>query len=238
MTKVAADYGVTGTALKKTCDRHHIPTPERGYWAKLEYGKRVTKEVLPPLTEPNLATIRISGSSDQHLSPSVREAKEKARDRLHKHAAAKQLMVPASESALSIVEPPCLAATRRTISKARPDSQGFAAARSKGVVPLKIAPLRIAGTVESAKPKSNPMARLPGRRHAPSVGISVETPAIFIRFWLATTPALPEPAAQAARAKAGERYEAFVTALGRRLAKGPKLRQEISEDVDRSGRPE
>ena len=28
-----------------------------------------------------------------------------------------------------------------------------------------------------------------------------------------------------------ERYDAFVAALGRRLAKGPKLRQEISEDV-------
>ena len=63
------------------------------------------------------------------------------------------------------------------------------------------------------------------------VGISVETLAVFVRFWLSTTPALPEPAAQAARAKTGERYEAFVTALGRRLAKGPQLRQEISEDV-------
>lgn len=63
------------------------------------------------------------------------------------------------------------------------------------------------------------------------VGIAVETLAVFIRFWLATTPALPEPAAQAARAKAGERYDSFVTALGRRLAKGPKLRQEILEDV-------
>lgn len=64
------------------------------------------------------------------------------------------------------------------------------------------------------------------------VGISVETLAIFVRFWLTTTPALPEPAAQAARAKAGERYEAFIAALGRRLASGPKLRQEISEDID------
>ncbi len=63
------------------------------------------------------------------------------------------------------------------------------------------------------------------------VGIAVETLAIFVRFWLQTTPALPEPAAQAARAKAGERYEAFIAALGRRLANGPKLRQEISEDV-------
>ncbi|MFG1307053.1 hypothetical protein V5F34_23285 [Xanthobacter autotrophicus] len=143
MTKVAADYGVTGTALKKTCDRHHIPTPERGYWAKLEYGKRVNKEALPPLSEPNLATVRISGSSEQHLSPSVRDAREKARDRLHKHAEAKPLLVPALEPTLSIVEPPYLAATRRTISKARPDSQGFALARSKGVVPLKIAPASI-----------------------------------------------------------------------------------------------
>lgn len=63
------------------------------------------------------------------------------------------------------------------------------------------------------------------------LGISVETLAVFVRFWLATTPALPEPAAQAARAKAGERYDAFVTALGRRLARGPKLAQEISVDI-------
>lgn len=62
------------------------------------------------------------------------------------------------------------------------------------------------------------------------LGISVETLAVFVRFWLATTPALPEPAAQAARAKAGERYEAFVAALGRRLAQGPRLAQEVSEE--------
>jgi len=63
------------------------------------------------------------------------------------------------------------------------------------------------------------------------VNIAAESLAVFIRFWLTTTPALPEPAAQAARAKASERYEAYITALGRRLAQGPKLRQEISEDV-------
>lgn len=67
------------------------------------------------------------------------------------------------------------------------------------------------------------------------VGIAVETLAVFVRFWLTTTPALPEPAAQAAKAKANERYDAFVTALGRRLAQGPKLRQEVSEDVTRQG---
>ena len=63
------------------------------------------------------------------------------------------------------------------------------------------------------------------------LGISVEMLAVFVRFWLTTNPQLPEPAQAAARAQAGERYDAFVAALGRRLAKGPKLRQEISEDV-------
>lgn len=61
------------------------------------------------------------------------------------------------------------------------------------------------------------------------LGIAVEMLAVFDRFWLTTTPALPKPAVQAARAEAGKRYEAFVTALSQRLAKGPKLRQEISD---------
>ena len=60
--------------------------------------------------------------------------------------------------------------------------------------------------------------------------ITVEMLAVFVRFWLTTNPPLPEPAQAAARAQAGARYDAFVAALGRRLAKGPKLLQEISED--------
>ena len=58
------------------------------------------------------------------------------------------------------------------------------------------------------------------------VGISVETLAVFIRFWINSTPALPEPAAQAARAKAGERYERFVAAL--RLAATPEEFQAVA----------
>lgn len=63
------------------------------------------------------------------------------------------------------------------------------------------------------------------------IGIAVEMLAVFIRFWLASTPQLPDTAQAAARAKAGERYDSFLDALGRRLAKGPKLRQEIGEDI-------
>lgn len=63
------------------------------------------------------------------------------------------------------------------------------------------------------------------------VGIGNEAFALFIRAWLASTASLPEAAQAAARAKGGERYDKFMEALGRRLAKGPQLRQEIVEDT-------
>lgn len=63
------------------------------------------------------------------------------------------------------------------------------------------------------------------------VTISNEALALFVRFWLTATPPLPDTAQAAAQAKGRERYEGFVEALGRRLAKGQSLAQEISEDV-------
>jgi predicted transcriptional regulator len=68
------------------------------------------------------------------------------------------------------------------------------------------------------------------------VGIATETLALFIRFWLSWTPALPKSAQAEARAKGLQRYDGFVDALGRRLSKGPKLRQEIAEDVPPASR--
>jgi len=62
------------------------------------------------------------------------------------------------------------------------------------------------------------------------VGIGVEMIALFVRFWLSNTPPPPESERAAMRRQGGDRYDAFMDALGRRLAKGPKVRQEIGED--------
>lgn len=62
------------------------------------------------------------------------------------------------------------------------------------------------------------------------VGIANEAFALFVRFWLTSTAPLPETTQAAARAKGGERYDKFLEALGRRLAKGPRLRQEVLEE--------
>jgi len=71
------------------------------------------------------------------------------------------------------------------------------------------------------------------------VTISNEALALFVRFWLTATPPLPDTAQTAAQAKGRERYEGFVEALGRRLAKGQSLAQEVSQDVERNeGKPD
>jgi predicted transcriptional regulator len=60
------------------------------------------------------------------------------------------------------------------------------------------------------------------------VGIVLEALGLFVRFWLANTLALPEAALPAQQAKGRERYQNFLTSLGRRLAKGASLPQDIA----------
>lgn len=64
-----------------------------------------------------------------------------------------------------------------------------------------------------------------------NIGISIEMMALFVRFWLTTTPAVPEAAQAAAQAKGKERYEGFVEALGRRLARGASFTREVSQEI-------
>jgi len=63
------------------------------------------------------------------------------------------------------------------------------------------------------------------------VTISSEALALFVRFWLTSTPPLPDTAQAVAQAKGRERYNGFVEALGRRLARGRMLADEIISDV-------
>lgn len=64
------------------------------------------------------------------------------------------------------------------------------------------------------------------------MGISVETLALFIRFWMLNNPTLPEPSAAAARAQAAERYERFLEALGRRMSTGRRLHEDLRQEEE------
>lgn len=62
--------------------------------------------------------------------------------------------------------------------------------------------------------------------------ITNETLALFVRFWLTHTPPLPDTAQAAAQAKGRQRYESFVETVGRRVAHGKSLIDEITREVD------
>ena len=63
------------------------------------------------------------------------------------------------------------------------------------------------------------------------VAISNEPLAVFVRFWLTSTPPLPDTALAAVQTKRRERYDGYIEALGRRLARGRKLADEVVRDV-------
>jgi hypothetical protein len=69
-----------------------------------------------------------------------------------------------------------------------------------------------------------------GERLERDLSVTAETLALFIRFWLTVAPSLPEGAQEQAQAKGRERFELFLDALGRRLAKGKGFLREVSFD--------
>lgn len=63
------------------------------------------------------------------------------------------------------------------------------------------------------------------------VELSNEAFALFIRFWLTSHPPQAEAGSKEAQAIGLRRYRSFVDSLARRMEAGPKLKDELSEDV-------
>ena len=77
MTKVAEDLGISDVGLKKICDKHRVPTPPRGYWAKRDAGKPTKQIQFHSTADPQHEHIVIHGSHN-NLAPEVREVLEQA----------------------------------------------------------------------------------------------------------------------------------------------------------------
>ena len=60
MAKLAERYGISGNGLAKACRKAEIPVPERGYWAKLQAGKKAVRKALPAVKRDTPRTVIIS----------------------------------------------------------------------------------------------------------------------------------------------------------------------------------
>jgi hypothetical protein len=57
MATLAPQFGISDVALKKTCAKHRIPTPPRGYWARKAAGQSPRRVALPKLPEVAAALV-------------------------------------------------------------------------------------------------------------------------------------------------------------------------------------
>jgi predicted transcriptional regulator len=64
-----------------------------------------------------------------------------------------------------------------------------------------------------------------------NIDLANEAFALFVRFWLTSTPPLPDAAGPAAQATGKKRWEGFVDSLSRRMEGGPRLADELSRDI-------
>ncbi|MCV9997299.1 hypothetical protein OE766_03480 [Pararhizobium sp. YC-54] len=57
--KLAGQYGLSDRGFAKICERHLVPVPPRGYWAKIEAGQPVKVTALRRVQDTSLQTVHI-----------------------------------------------------------------------------------------------------------------------------------------------------------------------------------
>lgn len=71
MHTLAPEFGISDVALAKLCRRNGIPLPPRGYWAKLQFGKRVPRPPLPALTHGQRDELIIEPTTPRDALPDL-----------------------------------------------------------------------------------------------------------------------------------------------------------------------
>lgn len=64
--QLAEELGISDRGLSKKCKRHKVPVPYRGYWAKMEAGKKARKYPLPKNNDESLDCIYFVKEKDSY----------------------------------------------------------------------------------------------------------------------------------------------------------------------------
>ena len=122
VTKLAGDFGMSDRGFSKLCTRHKVPTPPRGYWARIEAG---AEPQIPPfleLRDRSLDVVRIN-SAFHALPPDVRDAIEAKKSDRSKPK--KKKPTRASETLPTFDKPQSsVSPIIRKVSRSKPDDDG------------------------------------------------------------------------------------------------------------------
>ena len=138
MTKLAESFGISDVGLAKICDRHRVPSPPRGYWAKKEAGKKVKQTIFAKVDDPLLDRIEIVAARDNLPEP-VREVIElrRAERKAARPPRTKTKMLP--PAAETVTEPhPAVRATALALRNASPFKLGTVEAIGPGLCGISV----------------------------------------------------------------------------------------------------
>lgn len=138
MTSVASELGLSDVGLAKICDRHRVPKPPRGYWAKLQAGKKVKQTPFIEADDPQVERIKIAASL-MLLPEATREIVQRARA---ERKAAKAAPRPDTELPPT-VEPiqevhHAVRRTAQALRKAKPHANGAVRAIGEGLCGIEV----------------------------------------------------------------------------------------------------
>jgi hypothetical protein len=122
MQKIAEEFGISDRDLAKICIRHRVPSPSRGYWARVTAGQKIKPPLYREVNDASLDRIEITATVS-NLSEEMREILRKAKaDRIERR------QITSSDLAVLPlpVEKPhrIVASTARELRKAKPDQYG------------------------------------------------------------------------------------------------------------------
>jgi hypothetical protein len=128
MTLVAEEFGMSDTALKKICDKHGVPSPPRGYWAKKQTDKPVKQIRFVNTADPRDERIVIHGGRKLDLPEPVKKVPDEARSSWSKAVVATRPIRRATEEGIR----KAVVATAKALRRAKPDNDGAVFATGEG----------------------------------------------------------------------------------------------------------
>ena len=133
MQKLAADFGLSDKGLAKTCAKHLVPVPPRGYWARIEAGQSVKKTPLRTVENTDLHTVHIGATKERLLSPSILAALAVSKSEAIAAKAERRKTAPDGTNVATLEDPgdnphKSIAAVVRQLRKAKADADGRVAA--------------------------------------------------------------------------------------------------------------
>lgn len=150
MQKLAESYGLSDRGLAKICERHLVPPPPRGYWAKVQAGQPAKKPKLRSVENSALHTVHIGTKVVTPQSTYLAEVLAAAR----LEVAREDRALAAEPTAKWVTQPPTPKMTEPTVQssklspavnafiaelrKQKPDADGFVALRSVKVTPADV----------------------------------------------------------------------------------------------------